>query len=156
MMSVLVARAAVDKTLYNFDMLFDYVVPDYLKRRIAVGKRLLVPFGNGNKKRQAMVMELFTEDTPNPKLKNVAAVLDDYPLLTTEMIKLVHSMKERCYCTYYDVIRAMLPVGINYRIASAYKLNDNIHLENPTYEQRDILSFFTNKSKSIKQESLFK
>lgn len=155
-MSVLVARAAVDKTLYNFDMLFDYVVPDYLKRRIAVGKRLLVPFGNGNKKRQAMVMELFTEDTPNPKLKNVAAVLDDYPLLTTEMIKLVHSMKERCYCTYYDVIRAMLPVGINYRIASAYKLNDNIHLENPTYEQRDILSFFTNKSKSIKQESLFK
>ena len=153
-MSVLVARVAVDKTLYNFDMLFDYVVPDYLKRKIEVGKRLLVPFGNGNKKRQAMVMELFDMNTPNLKLKNAAAVLDDYPLLTSEMIKLVYSMKERCYCTYYDVIRAMLPVGVNYRISSVYTLNSSDILENPTVEQREIISLF--KSKSIKQESLFK
>ncbi len=155
-MSVLVARVAVDKTLYNFDMLFDYIVPDYLRRKIAVGKRLLVPFGNGNKKRQAMVMELFPTDNPSPKLKNAAAVLDDYPLLTTEMIKLVRSMKERCYCTYYDVIRAMLPVGVNYRISSVYTLNNSDILQNPTDEQRKILSLFTNKSKSIKQDSLFK
>ncbi len=155
-MSVLVARVAVDRTLYNFDMLFDYIVPDYLRRKIAVGKRLLIPFGNGNKKRQAMVMELFPTDNPSPKLKNAAAVLDDYPLLTTEMVKLVHSMKERCYCTYYDVIRAMLPVGVNYRISSVYTLNNSDILENPTDEQREILSLLTNKSKSIKQESLFK
>lgn len=155
-MSVLVARVAVDRTLYNFDMLFDYIVPDYLRRKIAVGKRLLVPFGNGNKKRQAMVMELFPTDNPSPKLKNAAAVLDDYPLLTTEMIKLVRSMKERCYCTYYDVIRAMLPVGVNYRISSVYTLNNSDILQNPTDEQRKILSLFTNKSKSIKQDSLFK
>ena len=116
-MSILVARAAVDKTLYHFDMLFDYIVPDYLRSRILVGKRILVPFGSGNRKRQAMVMELYTTYEPNPKLKSAAAVLDDYPLLTKEMVKLVHSMKERCYCTYYDVIRAMLPVGINYRIS---------------------------------------
>ena len=155
-MSVLVARVAVDKTLYNFDMLFDYAVPDYLRRKIAVGKRLLVPFGNGNKKRQAMVMEMFTADSKNPKLKDAAAVLDDYPLLTDEMIKLVHSMKERCYCTYYDAIRAMLPVGVNYRIASVYTLNNSDIIENPTDEQREILSLFTNKNKSIKQDNLFK
>lgn len=155
-MSVLVARVAVDKTLYNFDMLFDYAVPDYLRRKIAVGKRLLVPFGNGNKKRQAMVMEMFTAGSKNPKLKDAAAVLDDYPLLTDEMIKLVHSMKERCYCTYYDAIRAMLPVGVNYRIASVYTLNNSDIIENPTDEQREILSLFTNKNKSIKQDNLFK
>lgn len=155
-MSVLVARVAVDKTLYNFDMLFDYIVPDYLRRKIAEGKRLLVPFGSGNRKRQAMVMELYTTYEPSPKLKAAAAVLDDYPLLTKEMIKLVHSMKERCYCTYYDVIRAMLPVGVNYRIASVYTLNDSEIFDNPTEEQREILSLFTTKSKALKQDTLFK
>ncbi len=155
-MSILVARAAVDKTLYHFDMLFDYIVPDYLRSRILVGKRILVPFGSGNRKRQAMVMELYTTYEPNPKLKSAAAVLDDYPLLTKEMVKLVHSMKERCYCTYYDVIRAMLPVGINYRISSVYTLVDTAALNEPTEEQQTIISMFNNKSKSVKQETLFK
>lgn len=155
-MSVLVARVVVDKTLYSFDMLFDYVVPTYLQRKIAEGKRLLVPFGRGNKKRQALVMELMTEDEPSPKLKEVSAVLDDYPLLTGEMIKLVHSMKERCFCTYYDVIRAMLPVGVNYRISSVYTLNEDKDTTEISEDQREILSLFSNKSKSIKQDNLFK
>ena len=51
-MSVLIARVAVDKTLYSFDMAYDYIVPEYLRRKASVGKRILVPFGSGNKKRQ--------------------------------------------------------------------------------------------------------
>ncbi len=155
-MSVLVARAAVDKTLYSFDMLFDYIVPGYLQRKIAVGKRILVPFGNGNKKRQALVMELLDVDFPSPKLKEASAVLDEYPLMTGEMIKLVHSMKERCFCTYYDVIRAMLPVGVNYRISSVYTLARDSEPAELTDKQREILSLFKTKSKSIKQDILFK
>ena len=155
-MSLLVARVAVDKTLYSFDMLFDYAVPEYLQSKLSVGKRLLVPFGRGNKKRQALVMELLNVDIPNPKLKEASAVLDDYPLLTDEMIKLVHSMKERYFCTYYDVIRAMLPVGVNYRIAFVYTLVRDNEPVTPTDEQMKILSLFANKSKSIKQEILFK
>ena len=74
-MSVLVARAAVDKTLYSFDSLFDYIVPDYLLGKIEKGKRVLVPFGRGNKKRQALVTELLTVNEPDPKLKKIFACL---------------------------------------------------------------------------------
>ncbi len=155
-MSVLVARAAVDKTLYSFDSLFDYIVPDYLLGKIEKGKRVLVPFGRGNKKRQALVTELLTVNEPDPKLKKIFAVLDDYPLLTDEMIKLVHSMKERCFCTYYDAVRAMLPVGINYRISSVYTLcSDNVSYD-ITPGQKEVLSYFNGKTKSLKQENLFK
>lgn len=155
-MSVLIARVAVEKTLYSFDKPFDYIVPVYLQRKAARGKRLLVPFGSGNKKRQAMVFELFWSDNPNPKLKEVVAVLDDSPLLTAEMIKLVQSMKERCYCTYYDAIRAMLPVGINYKISSVYTLSVDKESINPAEEQKQILDLFSEKTKKIKQDILFK
>lgn len=155
-MSALVVRAAVDKTLYHFDKLFDYAVPSYLQGKIAEGKRMLVPFGSGNKKRQAMIVQIFHTNEPNPKLKEIAAVLDESPLLTPELLKLAVSMKERCYCTYYDAIRAMLPVGINYRISLTYSLNSEKHCEAPTVEQEEILRLFAGKTKSIKQETLFK
>lgn len=156
MMSVLIVRAAVEKTLYGFDKLFDYNVPLYLQSKILEGKRILVPFGGGNRKRQAMIMEVHRIDELNPRLKEVAAVLDDSPLLTREMIKLVSSMKERCYCTYYDAIRAMLPVGINYRISSVYTLSQDKDLSSLCGEQEKIVALFTNKCKQIKQETLFK
>lgn len=157
-MSVLVARTAVEKTLYNFDKLFDYVVPPYLRDKASEGKRILVPFGSGNRKRQAMIMELYSTDEPIAKLKEAAAVLDDAPLLTKEMLKLVCSIKERCYCTYYDAVRAMLPVGINYRISSVYTLSKGKEEEcfSPNDEQERILSLFTSRNKQIKQDILFK
>ena len=119
-MSELVARTAVEKTLYSFDKPFDYIVPDHLRARVTVGSRVLVPFGRGNKKRQALVTELFENDAPDPRLKSIYSAPDDYPLLTSEMTALSDTLAKRCYCTRYDVVRAMLPVGINFNISSVY------------------------------------
>ncbi len=152
---ILIARTAVDKTLYSFDRLFDYIVPDYLTDRVKPGVRVLVPFGSGNKKRQAMVMELIKRDTQDNRLKYVSAVPDDFVLLTPEMIKLVYAVKERCFCTYYDAVRCMLPTGINYRIACTYSLK-NTACSELTEEQKSITELFSSRTKSIKQDSLFK
>ena len=152
---LIIARTAVDKTLYSFDRLFDYIVPDYLADKVKPGVRVLVPFGNGNKKRQAMVMEIIESESADTRLKAVSAVPDDYVLLTPEMIKLVHSMKERCFCTYYDAVRSMLPTGINYRIACSYSLT-NVLPEEPNDEQKEVINLFTSKTRSIKQDTLFK
>ena len=155
-MSFLVAKAAVEKTLYHFDKLFDYIVPNYLSSKLKAGERVLVPFGGGNKKRQAMVMELYSTDCPSPKLKEIAAVLDDSPLFTSEMLKLVASMKERCYCTYFDAIKAMLPIGVSFRVSSVYGLTDKDDYSSLNDEQERIISLFTGRNKQIKQENLFK
>lgn len=155
-MSVLVAKVAVEKTLYHFDRLFDYIVPNYLSSKIAVGKRILVPFGNGNKKRQAMVMELYDTDCPDTRLKEVASVLDDFPLLTAEMIKLAGNMKERCYCTCFDAVKAMLPIGVSFRVSSVYSLTEKDDYSDLNDEQGRIVSLFTSKNKKIKQDNLFK
>lgn len=154
-MSELIARTAVDKTLYSFDKPFDYIVPDYLRERVAVGSRVLVPFGKGNKKRQALVTELFETDTPDVRLKHIAASPDGYPLLTKEMTALSDSLSKRCYCTRYDVVRAMLPVGINYRISSVYKLSDGFPSITLTPGQEQLLSLMPPFGREISQDKLF-
>lgn len=156
-MSNLVVRAAVEKTLYHFDKLFDYAVPDYLCDKAKAGVRILVPFGGGNKKRQAVIMQTYTaNETDNMRcLKSVSAILDDSPLLSKEMLKLVCSMKERFYCTYFDAVKAMLPLGVNYRVSSVYGLTEKDDYSALNDEQKRIISLFSGKKRKIKQNDLF-
>jgi len=156
---MLIARTAVDKTLYSFDKLFDYIIPEYLVDKVKPGVRVLVPFGNGNKKRQGMVMAIIECDDIDKPLKTISAVPDGLVLLTEEMIKLVHSLKERCFCTYYDAVRSMLPTGIHYRIACTYSLFESGYengYNSLNDEQRKIVDLFLTKTKNIKQDALFK
>ncbi len=159
-MSYIIARTAVEKTLYSYDKLFDYIVPQFLENQVFEGSRVIVPFGYGNKKRQALVVELFEEDEPSDKLKEIASAPDKYPLLTKEMISLSEEISKRCYCTRFDAIKAMLPIGINYKISSVYSIStgekSDININNLTAEQLRILNFIPKGKKSISQDNLLK
>ena len=50
MNSDLTVKVAVENTTYVFDKLFDYLVPSAFTDFVQVGKRVLIPFGRGNKK----------------------------------------------------------------------------------------------------------
>lgn len=155
-MTTAVARVAVEKTLYSFDRIFDYILPPHLEGRVQPGMRVLVPFGSGNKKRQAMVMEIDFAKGDDLHLKTVSSLLDEEPLFTKEMLNLVCSIKERCYCTYYDAVKAMLPAGISYRLSLSYTLVPDKDYSELSDEQQRIMSLFSPRVKSIKQDSLFK
>ncbi len=155
-MSELIARTAVEKTLYSFDKPFDYIVPLFLKDRVFVGSRVLVPFGSGNKKRQAIVTKLFEQEIPNPKLKAIASAPDDYPLLTKELTELSGTLSKRCFCTQFDAVKAMLPVGINYKISSVYSVAKTFSEVDLTAPQKELLDLMPCAGKTISQETLFK
>ena len=117
-----VVKVAGEGTAFHFDKAYSYVWPDSLgePRR---GLRVLVPFGGGNRRRQAVV--LGEEPTPEAsKLKPVAAVLDEAPLFTDEMLDLAAWMKERTFCTLYDALRVMLPPGLTLRVRPTYRCAD--------------------------------
>ena len=118
MMTDFIASVAVENTTYSFDKLFDYSIGENLLPEVKVGKRVMVPFGSGNRKRQAMVMSVKNGNCE--KLKSIISVLDKESVLTEEMVKLVCFMKERYFCTYYDAVKTMLPAGINYNITTLY------------------------------------
>ncbi|MBR2714927.1 MAG: primosomal protein N', partial [Ruminococcus sp.] len=156
-MKTLIAGIAVDNTVYHFDKIFDYIVETDMSEDVKVGCRVLVPFGKGNKKRQGLVLYLKTDDAENTtNLKSVAQVLDAEPVLTDEMVEMVHFMKSHCFCTYYDAVKAMLPAGINYKITTEYSVKkpidyDLFELED---EKRRVIQFLLKKGTAVKKEVL--
>lgn len=114
MAHILVAKVAVENVAYHFDKAYDYRVPDSLRERAQPGCRVSVPFGKGNRKRFGMLFSLSEEESAGP-LKQVAAVLDDAPILNAEMLRLAVWLKAHTFCTLYEAVRTLLPSGINLR-----------------------------------------
>lgn len=150
-----IAGVAVEKTVYSFDKIFDYVIPETFLA--SVGYRVLVPFGRGDQKRQGVI--IYTKSVGNiDKLKSIEKVLDKKPVLTNEMINLALFMKERYYCTIYDCIKAMLPVGINYKLKTTYTINKDYNLGTDFLDEKQkiIYEYLLNKKKSVPVEDIVK
>ena len=114
-------QVAVEKTAFHFDKLFSYLLPERLTDAARPGKRVLVPFGAGNARRQGMIFSTGSEDAPG-KLKSVLDILDEEPVLSAAQLELARYVSENAYCTLYEAVRAMLPPGIGYEIRFRYVL----------------------------------
>ena len=115
-----IAQIAVENTVYHFDKAFDYLIPLDLAENAKPGCRVLVPFGTANHKRQGMILSLAVCNEPPQRIKPVLALLDQTPLLNEEAVQLVYWMKERYFCTFFDAVKLLLPVGINLKVTVSY------------------------------------
>ena len=91
-----ICAAAVDAATYAIDKLYSYRVPDELREQVQIGTRVLVPFGFGNKRAEAVVLA-FREDAGEFKLKPIVEVLDETPILTAEQLRLAARRPHRFF-----------------------------------------------------------
>ena len=119
------AEVAVEGIAYHFDSPYSYKIPFELEGRALAGCRVLVPFGNGNRKKQGLILSVkpIFEAESGVKLKSINAVLDKTPLFDDEMISLVFWLKENTFCTLYEAAKAMLPAGIGLNYVVSYMAN---------------------------------
>jgi len=111
----------------EFDKEYHYRVPDSLEGRIKPGTRVIVPFGSGNKSKEAYIYK-FASDSGVRELKEISRIIDDTPVLDENLLNLAEWMKRRYICTYSDAIKCMLPAGIgvkSLRIAELVKTDEN-------------------------------
>ena len=106
-----IAKIAVSAATYWLDRPYDYKIPRELEEKALPGVRVYVPFSNGNRRTEGVILALAKESSYD-RLKSIQAVLDEEPILTPEQIKLAFFMRERFFCTVYDAVRAMLPAGL--------------------------------------------
>lgn len=151
-MTDFIAEIAVDNTNFSFDKLFSYAVPDSLINEVAVGKRVMIPFGSGNRSRQGMIMNVNNGDVKG--LKTIISVLDKEPVVTEEMLRLAVFIKEHCFCTYYDGIRTMLPAGINYNVTTTYTAVKGIDTGDLNNDELQIYSFVSASRSPVKKEKI--
>ncbi len=147
-----IAGIAVENTTYSFDKIFDYIIPDSLTQSVSVGKRVMIPFGSGNRTRQGMVMYIKQDNAE--KLKIILSVLDKEPVLTEEMVSLAYFMKEHYFCTYYDGIKTMLPAGINYNVTTTYVAVKGLETNDLSADEQQIYSYLLAQKKPVKKEKI--
>lgn len=134
---VTVAKVAVENTTYQFDKAFDYLVPEPLKQKAAVGCRVIVPFGFANSRRQGMILAL-EQAEPEEKRKSVVTVLDEAPFFTSELLGMVNWLKERYFCTLYDAVKLLLPTGLNMKLKTMYAMAEPIEQLQDVYSQEEL------------------
>ena len=150
-----IAEIAIENTKFTFDKLFDYHIPENLIQDVKAGKRVLVPFGKGDKLRQGMVMNI--KGGEDKKLKDIVSVLDEETVLTDEMLKMALFIKDRYFCTYYEAVKLMLPAGINYNITYLYSAVREIEIETfLTPEQEQTYNYLLCRKTPVKLEVIKK
>lgn len=129
----MIAKIAVSAANFAIDKPYSYSVPE--KGSLLPGVRVIVPFGRGSRRCEGVVLSV--EEGSTVGLKAVEQVLDEQPLLNETMLRLAAFLRTRCYCSFYDAIRAMLPAGLWFRSAERYSLTEDTAWQEKNLRQKD-------------------
>ena len=105
---------AVSNATFHFDKLYTYAVMPDQQDTVRLGSMVLVPFGRGSRARMGVVLACDAEPE-SAKLKFLFDVAPASACLTPELLRLVHFLKERTFCTYYEAVKAVIPYGAQYK-----------------------------------------
>ena len=115
-----IAKIAVSAATYAIDKPYDYIAPD----EACPGQRVLVPFGNGNRTCEGMILSV-RQEVPTAPLKAVREVLDTETVASEREIRLALWMRQRYFCTFYDAIHTILPAAVWYSHKELCSFNIN-------------------------------
>lgn len=102
---------------------FTYSVPEALQSAVAVGKRVIVPFG-GKRFLTGVIESLSPSlDSPGVEPKEIVEVLDAAPIILHPQIKLWHWLADYYMCTVGEVYKAALPGGLKPESESVVELD---------------------------------
>ncbi len=96
------------------DRVLSYTIPGELIDRLAVGQRVEVPLGRGNRQAVAYCIDV-TRRPWKSTLKPVHKILDDEPLLDAALIELGTWMSRYYCCPLGRVLAAMVPESVRGR-----------------------------------------
>lgn len=129
----MIAEVIVDIANSNVDKVFDYIAAEDTQ----VGSRVSIPFGT--RYIQGFVIAL-KEDSllQNNKLKKVGAQIDDYPILTSELLNLGDYMCKANHLRRIDCMRLFVPSQLRTNKAKPLLINYIEVL--PTLNKDELLS----------------
>lgn len=153
-----VCRVAISGATYAFDRLYDYDIPAALQGQIQPGMRVIVPFGKGDRTREAIVVRMGRDPKAEYERKEICCVLDQQPVLDEKLLKLAAHLCSTLFCTFYDCARAMLPAGLWFHRIEQYVLCDAVSEEDRSSlaEEIPVLRLFTKRKRAIAAKEIAK
>ncbi len=140
----IILKVALEKISYSADVLYSYVANDEIN--FEVGQRVIVPFGKGNSRRRGIILG-FEENSECENLKEIFAIIDKVSLIKSDMIDLIKWMKNKYFCTYYDVVSLIFPAGSG---GSLNNIRYKINFDTEKKQINDSEKIFLNLMKDLK------
>ena len=148
-----IAKVAVSAATSWVDRPCDYLVPPELAEKCVPGTRVTVPFGRGNRSVEGMVLAV-ADGSSRGGLKCIGNVLDGEPVLSAQQLKLALWMRERFFCTVWDAVKAILPVGLWYDAAGERRVGDKtVRMISLAIPAEEALELSRRKRRSAPQQS---
>jgi primosomal protein N' (replication factor Y) (superfamily II helicase) len=91
---------------------FDYLVPDSLREKVELGRRVKVPLGPSNRLVVGYCVRLEDRPQGRRRLKPLHSVLDQRSLLSSAMLRLTRWIADYYLCDWAAVLDAVVPVGV--------------------------------------------
>ena len=132
----MIAKIAVSAAPFAIDKPYSYRIPAEIS--LVPGARVVVPFGRGNRQAEGIVLSV--EEGSSEELKTVECCLDQEPLISDTMLRLAAFLRDRCFCSFYDCVRAMLPAGLWFREKNIYALTEDRSWQERGCRQQDALA----------------
>lgn len=124
-MSIYIAEVIIDHKSIHTDKLYTYLIKTSMEDEINAGMRVIVPFGLGNRMTKGIVINVKSYNGDISKLKYIEDLLDDKPIISSEMIDLCLWMREKYLSSYVDAINAALPPGDFKKLNTFIYVKDN-------------------------------
>lgn len=114
----------VNKSNDALDKSFSYTVPENLEGEIKKYKRVIVPFGRGNKPLTAIITEIFDKEPEfDFKLKDIISVVDDKPFINDDDADVAGYISKITGANFVDSLKLFFPPVSFDSILSGYKKN---------------------------------
>ncbi|MCU4177872.1 primosomal protein N' [Marinilabiliaceae bacterium N1Y90] len=91
--------------------LFTYSVPEEMSKHIAVGQRVVVPFGK-KKVYSGIVYKIHNNKPEEYETKDITSILDSEAIVNQSQIKFWEWLAEYYQCTLGEIYKAALPSGL--------------------------------------------
>jgi len=104
------ARVILRDSVRQTDRLYSYLADEH----VAEGSYVRVPFGKGNKQKEALVAEIYDEcdEKVIPRLKQIAEPVEDRPVVPKDLLELLEPIASRFNCTRGQAVSLMVPSSV--------------------------------------------
>ena len=114
-----IAEVIVDVPTLQTNNPYEFRIPNKFQDDIAIGMRVIVPFGKGNRRIQGFVTNVKNDQIFKGELKVISNVMDLEPVLNQELIDLGEWMANTTYSFRISCYQTMLPAVLR----ATYKKN---------------------------------
>ena len=122
------------------DGVFTYSVPSEMERQVAVGCRVLVPFGRNKTYVGIIASQFSTLDSRLDKIKSILQVLDASPILLESQLRLWQWMADYYLSPIGEVYKAALPAGL--KAEDGYRPKTELYIRlTPQFHSEKALHF---------------